>query len=256
MITTLIISDLHLDPAYPDDYSRVKSILTRESFDQLWILGDLFEAWVGDDGAEPPDLALAEFLKTHPSPVYWVAGNRDFLVGERFSQCCGWHELKPVQVLGCGLHVLVRHGDEWCTEDAAYQAFRKEVRSKTWQSTFLAQPLEQRRGIAQEMRRESRQRQKDVPLTLLDVTEDTIQEEASACGAQLVIHGHTHRPQLHHTPAYLRAVTSDWHDTATILRLTDTVELCRVEQVLCTAETHVVQATATWQVGSPEWNLN
>ncbi|NBS12445.1 MAG: UDP-2,3-diacylglucosamine diphosphatase [Gammaproteobacteria bacterium] len=256
MTTTLVISDLHLDPEHPEAYARVRTLLARESFDQLWILGDLFEAWVGDDGADAPDLALADFFRTQPYPIFWIPGNRDFLVGEHFRQTCGWNELTPIQRLNCGLTVLVRHGDEWCTEDRTYQAFRQDVRSSTWQATFLAQPLSHRRKIAKQMRQESQRSQAAASATILDVSEQAIEIEALACGAQLVVHGHTHRPQLHRLAHYVRAVTSDWHESVTVLRLIDTADACRVEQVLCHADLHSIQATATWRLGAPEWNLN
>lgn len=256
MTTTLILSDVHLDPGRPEDYALVESVIAREAIDALWILGDLFEAWVGDDGAEQADLRLAQFLASRPYPIYWTPGNRDFLIGPEFSALCRWVPLVPCQRLRCGINLLVRHGDEWCTDDTAYQRFRAEVRSDTWQQSFLQQPLTVRRSIAQEMRQTSRLTQATVRAEILDVAEHSVCSDADTHDAQLVIHGHTHRPGLHLTPSYLRAVTSDWHQTATVIRLIDTDSDCRVEQVLCDSNACAVQATATFRVGSPEWNLN
>lgn len=256
MTTTLILSDVHLDPGRPEDYAIVESVIAREAIDALWILGDLFEAWVGDDGAEQADLRLAAFLCSRPYPVYWTPGNRDFLVGAEFGALCGWISLSPSQRLNCGLNLLVRHGDEWCTDDTAYQRFRAEVRTPAWQQSFLQQPLTVRRSIAQEMRQASQLAQTTARPDILDVTEHSVRVDACDHDAQLVIHGHTHRPGLHLNRSYLRAVTSDWHQAATVIRLIDTASECRVEQVVCDTNRSSVQATATWQVGSPEWNLN
>jgi len=169
--------------------------------DALYILGDLFESWVGDDGLELPfnariagDLARA----ARATPVYFMHGNRDFLVARRFAEETGVELLEdPALVDLYGTRTLLMHGDTLCTADTQYQAFRAQVRNPAWQQAVLARPLEQRIAMAQGLRGQSEGAKQDKSMEIMDVTVDAVLDAYRKHEAPLMIHGHTHRPMRH-----------------------------------------------------------
>lgn len=192
--------------------------------DALFILGDLFEVWVGDDAAQAPgfEADCAEVLKATARrlPVFFLAGNRDFLVGERFAQDTGITLLQDPTVLAFGAQRwLLTHGDALCLDDTEYMAFRAMVRAPRWQQDFLALPLEKRRAIARGMRANSEEmKRSDRAYADVD-TPEALAWLASANAATLV-HGHTHKPADHVLDgAHRRIVLSDWDADARPPRL-------------------------------------
>ncbi len=162
MSTTLFIADLHLDPARPTISDLFLNFLAGEAreADALYILGDLFEAWIGDDDPDPHHARIAEGLRSLSDagvPVYFLIGNRDFLLGSAYAERAGMTLLdEPVTLDLYGTPTVILHGDVLCTDDLAYQAFRAMVHNPRWQKHFLSLPLEQRRVLAGQARRQSR----------------------------------------------------------------------------------------------------
>lgn len=213
------ISDLHLAPELPRTVAAWRDYLKRTRADAVFILGDLFEAWVGDDAATLPFesscvATLAQAARQRPLHV--MRGNRDFLLGAGFFAATGAIELPDPVVLhapGCaGSPLVLAHGDAWCLADADYQRFRAQVRDAAWQAAFLARPLDERLAIGAQMRAASREHQQAAgPAGYADVDAAA----ASAClheaGAQVLVHGHTHRPGSGPLgPGRMRHVLSDW----------------------------------------------
>ena len=229
-MTILLISDLHLDAARP----RITALFERFLREQarqataLYILGDLFEAWVGDDDdSELPARVAAALagLRTTGVPLYFMAGNRDFLLGSGYARRAGLTVLEDgvVHTLA-GTPTLLLHGDTLCTDDAAYQAFRRQVRDPAWQRDFLARPLTVRKDFAAQARAASRDHQQGAREALMDVNADAVTHALRAAGVSRMIHGHTHRPAIHDlmldgTPAQ-RIVLGDWYEQGSVLRLT------------------------------------
>lgn len=186
---------------------------------QLYLLGDLFEYWAGDDDADAPfnlrvSTALRQVADAGVS-VYWISGNRDFLVGQGFARRAGLTLLPdPFVAHIAGKPVVLAHGDAQCTDDHGYMAFRAQVREPGWQQAFLAQPLAERKRIIQGLRMQSRQAQRDKPAEIMDVNENAIAGLFEATGAKTMIHGHTHRPARHEYHVEdglrLRFVLPDW----------------------------------------------
>lgn len=220
------ISDLHLQAGEAATFDAWRAWLARpidERADALLILGDLLEVWVGDDAlqGEGPDAAFwrqcAQALRAHAqdTPTYFMAGNRDFLLGPAGLQACGMQALSDPTVLDfAGQRWLLSHGDELCVADTDYQRFRAQVRSAEWQQAFLAQPLAQREATARELRRQSEARKQASsgdPSLWADVDAAAARQWLQAAGATTLIHGHTHRPGGHDLGGGLRReVLSDW----------------------------------------------
>ncbi|MET1163135.1 MAG: UDP-2,3-diacylglucosamine diphosphatase, partial [Pseudoxanthomonas sp.] len=210
-MTTLFISDLHLDSTRPAITELFGRFLHGEakSAKALYILGDLFEAWVGDDDPSDVGASVASGLKDAADagvPVYFIRGNRDFLVGQDYAQRAGFRILPdPAVVMLYGKPTLLMHGDLLCTDDVAYQAFRTQTRNPAWQSQFLSQPLPARLAFAAQARAASQAHQaklreggNDVRFeTVTDVTPTTVEATFARYGIDTMIHGHTHRPALH-----------------------------------------------------------
>ena len=216
------ISDLHLSVAEPQTFAAWQQYMAQTSASALFILGDLFEVWVGDDMAQAAEgsfeaTCLAHLHRTAQRiPVFFIHGNRDFLVGTDFAQRSGLQLLADPCVLITGAQRwLLSHGDELCTRDLDYQKFRKEVRSPAWQGQFLVRPLTQRRDIARQLRTQS-----DVKKHTSKASKDFDYADVDPVAALAwlvqhqctdLIHGHTHRPgtvQLDAT--HRRHVLSDW----------------------------------------------
>ncbi|AXE28593.1 UDP-2,3-diacylglucosamine diphosphatase [Chromobacterium phragmitis] len=214
------ISDLHLADDTPALNQLFLDTLAdwRGRIGALYILGDLFEYWVGDDDDSPyleaPLAAMRAFAAQ--TPLYVMRGNRDFLLGAGFEARSGARLLDdPTQIDAHGQRILLSHGDALCTDDAAYQQFRAMSRSPQWQQAMLAKPLAERHAIARHARAQSEMNKRQTGLTgISDVTETAVRELLAAHGWPTLIHGHTHRPAHHRHDASSRWVIQDWHGAA------------------------------------------
>jgi UDP-2,3-diacylglucosamine hydrolase len=219
-VTTLFISDLHLQPSQPELLRASLRWLDTvpRGADALYILGDLFEAWIGDDDDSP---WLDEFATTlnqlanNGTPIYFQHGNRDFLLGDAFAKRCGMELLPELVVIDLyGRAVLLLHGDTLCTEDREYLTFRAQVRNPQWQQMILSQPLDQRRALAAMLRNESKMAGSMKSSQIMDVTPAEVIHTMENAGVDLLIHGHTHRPARHSLivrgKSAERIVLGDW----------------------------------------------
>jgi UDP-2,3-diacylglucosamine hydrolase len=222
------ISDLHLCASMPRTFAAWTAHLAHTPADAVFVLGDLFEVWVGDDmGKLPFEQRCVDVLTEAASrkQLAFMAGNRDFLVGATLLRACGIMALPDPTVLkGWGQRVLLSHGDALCVDDLAYQAFRLEVRSPQWQADFLSRPLNQRMTIAREIRRTSASRARFDSQAGIDVDTAEAVRWMHTMGVAELVHGHTHRPGSQMlAPGFKRHVLSDWDlDTghrAEVLRL-------------------------------------
>jgi UDP-2,3-diacylglucosamine hydrolase len=226
-MTTLFISDLHLDPARPDITSQALAFLESETrgADALYILGDLFEAWVGDDDPEPEKrrvIAALRRLSDGGLPCYFMHGNRDFLVGEGFGQASGCTLLEDPTIIELhGTRVMLMHGDTLCTDDHEYQAFRKMVRNPDWQRAMLAKPLAERLALARHLRETSAASMAGKSMEIMDVNQDAVIAAMRAHGVHTLLHGHTHRPAIHRFEIdgreAVRIVLGDWYTQGSAL---------------------------------------
>lgn len=223
--TVEFISDLHLQAAEPATVAAWQHYLAATQADALFILGDLFEVWVGDDALLEPGSfeaqACAPLRATaQRMPVFFMHGNRDFLAGNAFLQHCGIAGLHDPTVLAfAGQRHVLTHGDLLCLDDVDYQRFRALARSSAWQQQFLSLPLAARRAQARGIRQESEAR-KQSGAPYADVDHPAAIAWLQAAGAQTVIHGHTHRPAVHAlAPGLQRVVLSDWDAAALPPRL-------------------------------------
>ena len=220
-VRALFISDLHLQAAQPAITAAFHDFLERHArhAPQLYLLGDLFEFWAGDDDIDDPfnhDIVAAlRRVSDAGTAIFWIAGNRDFLVGDNFAAAAGVTLLPEVYVTEVGGQRLVLvHGDAQCTEDVKYMAFRAMVRQPAYQQQFLAMPLAQRKAIIAGMRDNSRQDQGMKSDEIMDVTPQAIADIFEQTGTTVMIHGHTHRPALHSVGTTRRYVLPDWEPAA------------------------------------------
>jgi UDP-2,3-diacylglucosamine hydrolase len=209
-----VISDLHLQAGEPGTFEAWRRYMRQTPADAVFILGDLFEVWVGDDAAGEPgfaaDCAAVMQAAAGRLSVFFMHGNRDFLVGDGFLQACRTTLLPDPTVLGfAGRRWLLTHGDALCLADAEYMRFRAEVRAPSWQAEFLSKPLEQRQAIARGLRERSEARKRAVS-EYSDVDSAAAAAWLEAADAQVLIHGHTHRPADHALGERQRTVLSDW----------------------------------------------
>ncbi len=197
------ISDLHLDESRPAVTRAFFEFLdTRvKGADALYILGDFFEVWVGDDDDATFARQIVERLRRFRdsgTPIYFMHGNRDFLVGEQFARATGATLLSDPTVIDLyGKPLLLMHGDSLCTRDREYMAFRQQARSAEWQQALLAQPLEARRALAKKLREQSKSMNSLKAEDIMDVTPKEVVGEMTKHGVKTLIHGHTHRPARH-----------------------------------------------------------
>lgn len=226
MSRTLFIADLHLCQEEPAITAGFLHFLQREAphCDALYILGDLFEAWIGDDDPNPLHQKIANALRALPVPVYFIHGNRDFLIGQRFARDSGMTLLPEEQVLELyGHRLLIMHGDTLCTDDQGYQRFRAKVHQRWIQTLFLALPLFIRKRIATRMRADSKQANQHKSLTIMDVNQQAVEAAMQRQQVRLLIHGHTHRPAIHaltlQGKAAERAVLGAWHSEGSMIQL-------------------------------------
>ena len=209
------ISDLHLCAALPRTSAAFAQHLQTTRADAVFILGDLFELWVGDDMVQQPfeaDCVATILAASRRLQLAFMVGNRDFLVGPQLLQQAGMMALHDPTVLQAfGQRVLLSHGDALCLADEPYQSFRKEVRGEAWQRDFLARPLHERLHIAAQIRGASKTRQQFDGADRVDVDTPEALRWLQAAQAPLLVHGHTHRPASHAlAPGCSRHVLSDW----------------------------------------------
>jgi UDP-2,3-diacylglucosamine hydrolase len=228
---SLFISDLHLDPERPGITRLFLDFLRGEASGcgTLYILGDLFEAWVGDD--EDSDLAIqvAEgltALSARGVAISFLHGNRDFMLGDAYAGRAGMRLLPEFFVADiAGEPTLLLHGDQLCTEDAKYQAIRQQVRNPAWQQRMLLLGLDQRRALAAQFRDQSRSHQAGAGETILDVHPPEVEATFRRHGVRRMIHGHTHRPAVHELQVdgqpCTRIVLGDWYQQGSLLRIDD-----------------------------------
>jgi UDP-2,3-diacylglucosamine hydrolase len=214
----LFISDLHLSEAIPrtvaafDHFVRV----TADNADSVFILGDLFEYWIGDDmlGADPFAARMAALMHTLSErgiALYIMHGNRDFLLGKRFMKAAGAIWLPdPFVMTAFGSRIVLAHGDALCTSDRKYQTFRRFARSRAAQLLFLAWPFKWRRALAERMRSASEDGRTRPVSPLYDVTSEGVETLFKASRTSTMIHGHTHRPARHQEHSGTRWVLPDW----------------------------------------------
>jgi UDP-2,3-diacylglucosamine hydrolase len=213
----LFISDLHLQPSHQKTSEAFLIFLEERAMaaQSLYLLGDIFEYWAGDDdlGSRFHQRIIQAIRAVSDAgvAVYWLAGNRDFLVSTDFAQAAGLSLLQEPHVADIGGQcITLVHGDAQCTDDIKYMEFRAMVRQPAWQAQFLAMPLEQRKTIIAGLRQGSREAQGTKSYEIMDVTPQAVTELFAATGTDVIIHGHTHRPALHQDGAKRRYVLPDW----------------------------------------------
>ncbi len=229
-MTTLFVSDVHLDARYP----KVTAAFTRwltgpaAAADTVFILGDLFEAWIGDDDDETYKLdRLSEIRALSDSGVktYFMHGNRDFLAGPQFAEIAGLELLQdPFLADVDGETWLLSHGDAWCTDDVEYMQFRTQVRDPQWQQAVLQRPLQERRLLAGQMRDASQSAGAEKSAEIMDVNADEIRRAFAEHGTDTLLHGHTHRPACHRLTlkpgaSATRWVLGDWYKAVSYLEI-------------------------------------
>ncbi|MCP1727092.1 UDP-2,3-diacylglucosamine hydrolase [Natronospira proteinivora] len=228
-MTTLFISDLHLHESRPEITKLFLDFLAGEARDAkaLYILGDLFEAWIGDDAPTEHDREVITgmaALTRAGVPGYFMRGNRDFLIGERFGRETGFQILPDPTVIQLRNEpVLLMHGDFLCLDDEEYMAFQQVVRSEAWQADFLSKSIEERIEFAKRARAESAARGQEKSMDIMDVNKEAVSRAMQEAGVRRFIHGHTHRPAIHEfqlagEPAQ-RIVLGDWYEQGSVLRV-------------------------------------
>ena len=231
-ISALFVSDLHLDPSQPQVTAQFLELLAGRArrAPALYVLGDLFEAWLGDDDPCPdyqPVIAAFRALADAGVALYFMHGNRDFLLGERFAAATGGTLLADPTIATCdGRRMLLTHGDALCTDDLGYQKLRGIVRDPDWQARFLALKLAARRTLVSEARAASREHTANPYSMLMDVNQDAVAAAFRGADVDLMIHGHTHRPAVHSFAldgrVRTRAVLGDWHRRGSCIELSST----------------------------------
>lgn len=241
---TLFISDLHLSPARPAIVKLFLEFLEQDASgeDALYILGDMFDAWIGDDDDDPEVeriLAGLRDLVQKGTPVYIMHGNHDFLIGPVFEARSGCKLLPEPSVIDLyGEPVLLMHGDSLCTLDVGYQEVRVQVRSPKWQQTFLCRPLVERAALARQFLMQSRETTRLKADNIMDVTPSAVQQVMREHQVTRLIHGHTHRPGTHDFlmdgQAMQRIVLGDWYEQGSVLQCD--AEDCQLKQLQITSD--------------------
>ncbi|MBT0724720.1 UDP-2,3-diacylglucosamine diphosphatase [Rosenbergiella sp. S61] len=228
MSRILFIADLHLCQEEPAITAGFLHFLSEQALDcsELYILGDLFEAWIGDDDPAPLHQQIAQAIAALPIPVYFIHGNRDFLVGEQFAHQAGMQRLPEEVVLErFGQRLVIMHGDTLCTDDVGYLKFRKKVHTPWIQWLFLRLPLALRLGIAAKMRQSSQHANQHKTMAVMDVNQHAVIEVLNRHQATLLVHGHTHQPAIHSvtevSPSAQRAVLGAWHHEGSMIEWTE-----------------------------------
>ncbi|MGB0134452.1 UDP-2,3-diacylglucosamine diphosphatase [Dokdonella sp.] len=222
-MSTLFISDLHLDLSRPEIIRQFENFIRDEAVqaDALYILGDLFEAWIGDDADSEIGQRFIDAMQPMRDagrPAFFMHGNRDFLLGERYARKAGLTLLPDPSVINIhGTPTLMMHGDSLCIDDETYQAFRTLSRSPEWQRSFLARTTAERQAFADAAREESMRHTRDGNNeTIMDVNQKAVESAMHKSGVYRLIHGHTHRPNTHgfqlSGPSAERIVLGDWYE--------------------------------------------
>ncbi|NMP17334.1 UDP-2,3-diacylglucosamine diphosphatase [Thalassotalea sp. Y01] len=228
---TYFIADLHLTQKRSDITECFLSFIEEQApiADRLYILGDFFEYWIGDDDDNPYVLNIAAKLKQlseKGTEIFFIVGNRDFLIGERFAANCGMTLLPDSKVIDLyGQRALIMHGDTLCTNDIEYQKFRKKSRSWWWQFIIKSLPLKTRRKMAQNYRQKADSGEKMQAKEIMDVSQSEVEAQMREHDIDLLIHGHTHRPNVHRfeldgKPA-TRIVLGDWYEQGAWLKYSE-----------------------------------
>ena len=225
----LVIADLHLEADRPDItqcFFDFLSQLTQHSadYEALYILGDLFEVWFGDDNPSPFNQEVAEKLK-HTSeslPIYFIHGNRDFLLGKQYAKRSGMILLpEHHQIRAFGKSILLMHGDQLCLDDVDYQKFRRTSRKWWWQTLMLSLPLSFRMNKARKIREKSKDSKMQKSADIMDVAEYEVTRVIAEHQCDWLIHGHTHRPNIHQYDDKQRIVVGDWYTQGSVLELSE-----------------------------------
>lgn len=226
-MATLFISDLHLDETRPQIVAEFERFLREDArgADTLYILGDLFESWIGDDDDSDLAQSAASALRRLADsgvPIFFMHGNRDFLLGDAYARRSGMKLLADPQIIDLDdERTLIMHGDTLCTDDLEYLKFRALVRDPAWQRQFLAKPLDERRAFAARARAESRSHTATAKPEIMDVNADAVAAALRTHGVRRLIHGHTHRPATHHFEldgqSAERIVLGDWYEQSSAL---------------------------------------
>ncbi len=224
---TFFISDTHLDPARPETTAMFLEIMSERvsGAKALYLLGDIFEFWIGDDAVSDTASEVARAtasLAASGTKIYFMPGNRDFLIGAAYAAKAGWEMLaEPAEVEVNGVKLLLLHGDSLCTDDHAYQAFRQQVRNPAWQQDFLSRSIVERLNMAEQARAQSKDYTADADNAIMDVNNQAVLEEFAKSSAKVMIHGHTHRPNTHSLAIdgepYKRVVLGDWYQDAWLI---------------------------------------
>lgn len=222
-MSTYFISDLHLCDQQPQITRQFIRFCREQAChaQALYILGDFFEYWLGDDATDKTAKVAAKeltALSEQGLAIYFMAGNRDFLLGEDFAQSCGMQIIHEPAVINLyGEDVLLIHGDAQCTDDEPYQQARAQLRDPKWQQQFLSMPIEQRAEFAEKARQQSQQHTQSSSAEIMDVNPTAIQNLFKQFPVKTIIHGHTHRPAIHQTAEQQRIVLGDWHHQCSYL---------------------------------------
>ena len=230
-MTTLFISDLHLDAKSPEIGEQFLRFLEGEAADAdaLYILGDLFESWVGDDDPDPHYALMKSALRALVEsgvPVFFMHGNRDFMIGEQFAAETGVTLLgDPTPIELHGEKVLLSHGDALCIDDKQYQQVRLMTRNPDWQAMMRAKPLQERIAFAEHARQQSKEYNDSVGEDIMDVNQDAVVGTFRTRGVDILLHGHTHRPAVHDVEladrTAMRIVLGDWYEQGSVVRWDD-----------------------------------
>lgn len=228
---TLVISDLHLSPQRPNTIAAFFHFLQQQApkADAVYILGDLFEFWIGDDAVD--FLGAGDVIKmmkatSEITPCYFITGNRDFLAGDAFTQQTGFQILPDESVVDLyGQPYLLLHGDSLCTDDTGHQAFRQQyMTNKAFHEQFMKLSIEQRIEQAQQARIQSKDHKDTLTMAIMDVNEQAVIDAFNKHQVTQMIHGHTHRQNTHEhqlaNQTGTRYVLGEWHNTASILTIT------------------------------------
>ncbi len=227
-MTTLFISDIHISEQHPEICDQLIDFLENHTQQSkaLYILGDLFEYWLGDDDTNPEYKRIKLALKKISNkniPTYFMHGNRDFLIGESFARETGITILSDPSIIELyNEKILISHGDIFCTDDIDYQSSRKLTRDPNWQKIILGKSLEERKAFAYEARKKSSIHTQKTNEALMDVNQSEINKAFKKYGLNKIIHGHTHKPAIHNSiingEPYKRIVLGDWYEQGSVLK--------------------------------------
>lgn len=225
---TIFLSDVHLDFARPDITAQFITYLEslKENTQRLYIVGDLFEAWIGDDAPGPLGEQIIQQLAALTDAGvegFFTHGNRDFLIGEQFAERTGFTVLDEEVVIDCyGDKVLLMHGDSLCIDDVDYMALRRIVRDPKWQSQILSKSVEERLAYAEQMRAASNEQMSKKSAEIMDVNQTEVEHAFSRYNVKLLLHGHTHRPDvhkfMHEDEPVQRIVLGDWYQHGSVVQ--------------------------------------